>query len=105
VLESEQRAFNQGLRVQRETNPAVYAAHDYLNAYIADRALSVASELDPETLRFDDLLPVALSGELGLVFDDGERARVIDPERDQQLLQDLGELSAYRYQHFVVLRR
>lgn len=106
VLESEQRAFNRGLRGQRETNPAVLAAHDYLNRHIADRAMAMAPSLAAERLPVDAILPQALKGELGVVLDDGGEASIIDPEQEEDRLRALGdgEVEVRRYQHFVVLR-
>jgi hypothetical protein len=103
VLESEQRAFEKGLRIQRETNPAVYAAHDYLNGYISDSAKSLSSIFDSESIPKTQLLTQALRGELGIVCNNGGRTTVINPELDQELLQGVGEIEVRRYQHFVVI--
>lgn len=104
VLESEQRAFDKGLRVQRETNPAVHAAHEYLNNYVVERALAMAPNLAVEEVSANSLLHQALRGEIGLVFDDGEQVTVIDPEQDQDRLRELGELKVGRYEHLVMIK-
>jgi len=104
VLESEQRAFDDGLRVQRETNPAVYAAHEYLINSVIEQALAMAPNLTVENVSSSSLLPQALRGEIGIIFDDGEEIAVIDPEQNQDRLLELGDLKVGRYQHLVMVR-
>ena len=105
VLESEQRAFDRGLRFQRETNPAVHAAHDYLKNYIADCSQSMSVNLKVESVPFELLRSQALRGELGIVCVKGGKAEVIDPELESNLLHGVGKLDVRRYQHFVLIEQ
>ena len=104
VVESEQKAFDRGLRGQREPNRAVYGAHQYLAGLIKDSAMAMSPVIPAERLSVEAFLPDALRGELGVVWDDGERATVIDPEQEQERLRQLGNIELARYQHFVVIR-
>ena len=64
----------------------------------------MAPNLTVENVSSSSLLPQALRGEIGIIFDDGEEIAVIDPEQNQDRLLELGDLKVGRYQHLVMVR-
>ncbi len=105
VLESEQRAFNKGIRGQQETNPAVIAGHQYLNKYIADKVTSSKSMFTKEVISLKFIIDKALRGELAIICDYGDYAKVIDPELEFKIPTSDKDIEIRRYQHFVLLKK
>jgi phenylpropionate dioxygenase-like ring-hydroxylating dioxygenase large terminal subunit len=84
ILESEQRAFENGLRMQQELNPAVIAAHQHLNAKIVEFARTKGLELGTAFVDSKQLLQEARAGSIAvLVRSDGRYALAGPAELEQ----------------------
>jgi renierapurpurin 18,18'-hydroxylase len=103
VLESEQRAFERGLRVQNELNPVVIAAHRHFDDRIATLTRAKSGGFKAELVSARPLLEKACAGRLAVLIRERGQYALTDPVELRRRFGSADELRIAQHGDLVVI--
>jgi renierapurpurin 18,18'-hydroxylase len=103
VLESEQRAFDHGLRGQNELNPVVIAAHRHFYARIVTLTRAKNQEFKTELVSAGPLLDEAYTGCVAVLIREHGEYTLADPMELRRRFSSAGDLRIARHGNLVVV--
>jgi renierapurpurin 18,18'-hydroxylase len=103
VLESEQRAFERGLRVQNELNPVVIAAHRHFDERIVTLTRAKSRGFKTELVEARPLLENACAGRVAVLIYEGGQYALADPAELRSRFSSAGDLRIARHGDLVII--